>query len=314
MSTPPRVEAAGAGERASHSTIRFGFAAVAICILLLTEPVPAQTAYTDWASVDARLTSLLSGNNEQKRTALSEIRGLQTERASRLAVPALSDTDEIVRATAAASVIFLPENEARQALLPLLADKRPFVRREAAYALGSVGSRAATGDLRRVMTGDRDLEVRAAAAIAIGSIGDHSALDDLLALLSKRPKEEEEFLRRSAARSIGQIFELQFSGDTKSVTPQNFLPARFKNSGSVSAPSNWIEPQRAERIAATLAKVLGNRDEADDTRREAAFAIGATRLASAVTALSPHQHSPDPYLAEITKEALLKIENSQLRR
>src|ERR1700694_5335499 len=56
--------------------------------------------------------AIRSGSVEQKRNALYEIRNLQTESASRIAIPALSDPEAIVRATAAASIAFLPETEA----------------------------------------------------------------------------------------------------------------------------------------------------------------------------------------------------------
>src|SRR6185369_1695644 len=76
---------------------------------------------------------LRSGNTEDKREALFQIRNLRTEDASRIAVPALEDKYPIVRATAASSVLFLPKAEAAAALLPLLHDKDEFVRREGAY-------------------------------------------------------------------------------------------------------------------------------------------------------------------------------------
>ena len=57
-----------------------------------------------------------SGDTEQKREALFQIRNFQTAEASRIASPALRDADEIVRATAAFSVIFLPKEEAARSL------------------------------------------------------------------------------------------------------------------------------------------------------------------------------------------------------
>src|SRR5690349_14421179 len=81
-----------------------------------------------------------TGTTEQKRDALFQIRNLRSEIASRAAVPALTDPDAIVRATAASSVVFLPKPDAVAILAPLLADKDAFVRKEAAYALGKVES------------------------------------------------------------------------------------------------------------------------------------------------------------------------------
>jgi HEAT repeat protein len=268
----------------------------------------AQTAQDNWPQTEARLKTLLHGDSEQKRTALAEIRGLRTESASRLAAPALRDSDELVRATAAAAVVFLPPDQAVPALLPLLEDKRPFVRREAAYALGKVGHPNASASLRRKMISDRDLEVRSAAAIALGSIADPAAVIDLLSVLNKRPKEEEEFLRRSAARSVGQIFEKAATGVSATVTPQNFLPPKFKDVDTLKAPSSVIDPTIIDRAVAALSSILRSQKEAADTRREAAFALGATRQPAAATILRPYITDPDPYLAEISKEGVLKIE------
>lgn len=275
--------------------------------MLLHTGASAQSS-TNWQQTENRLIRQLSGNSEQKRTALAEIRNLETEEASRLAVRALSDDDEIVRATAAASVVFLPETEAVQALLPLLDDKKPFVRKEAAYALGKVGSTTATNRLIRTLNNDRDREVRATAAIAIGKIGDASAIDDLVATLREKPNEDNELIRRSAARSIGQVFDLHAGGTTYAVTPQNFLPPKFKELGTEKSLENLKNSVDVKTVVSVLSRTLQNPKETDDTRREAAFALGAVREDSAIAILRSHLNDPDPYLAEICREALLKIE------
>ncbi len=276
--------------------------------LILALTISGQTA-DNWPQTEARLNTLLSGDSEQKRTALFEIRNLRSENASRLAVPALRDNNEMVRATAASSVVFLPEVEARNALLPLLDDKGPFARREAAYALGNVGNWGASSRLRILLAKDRDLEVRAAAAVALGEIGDPSAIADLLGIFEKRPKEEEEFIRRSAARAVGQTFELHYTGQIEATTPQNFLSPKFKETGT--ANTDAAPPADMARVITTLSQVLRNASEADDTRREAAFALGALRQPAATAILRSYLNGPDPYLAEISKEALLKIENKE---
>jgi HEAT repeat protein len=50
-----------------------------------------------------------------------------------------------------------------------------------------------------------------------------------------------------------------------------------------------------------------NAREADDARREAAFALGAIGDASATAALQSNLDAKDYYLAQISKEALRKI-------
>ncbi len=111
---------------------------------------------------------LRNGSDEEKRDVLFQIRNLQTEEASRLAIYSLTDSSEIVRATAVSSVIFLPFDEAVQLLLPLLQEKSLFVRRETAYALGITRNPTAVNPLLQILQRDKEIEVRIAAAIALG--------------------------------------------------------------------------------------------------------------------------------------------------
>lgn len=291
---------------------RHSISLACLCIwIVLSSSAYSQNALlteTDIApALSARLSrQIATGSVEEKRSALFEIRNLRSASASRFAVPALRDTDPIVRATAAGSVVFLPKNEASSALRPLLSDKMEFVRRETAYALGDVQDRAATAELIRLMQSDKILEVRTAAAIALGKIGDATAIDSLLTILKTRPREDDEFLRRSAARSVGQIAQINVTGNPTVLTPQNFLPEKFKDLGS--SDSTGPTPQPFATAIGVLTAVLKNKDEADDTRREAAFSLGAIGDTSSVPVLQAYVSGNDPYLAEICKEALLKIE------
>jgi HEAT repeat protein len=245
-----------------------------------------------------------NGSVEEKRAALLDIRNLQSAAASAIALPGLGDKDVLVRSTAASSVVYLPKPDAARALIPLLSDRDEFVRREAAHALGEVGDPAASSGLIRLMEKDKVFEVRTSAALALGKIGDPAAVGSLAAILRKRPVEDEEFLRRNAARSIGQIGQISLTGDRTVVTPENFLPEKFKELGPAGV-QNVIGTEATE----VLITVLRNSSESDDTRREAAFALGwvgdATR---AVPALQASMSSTDPYLVEIAREALLRIE------
>ena len=254
-------------------------------------------------SLESISNDLASGNIELKRNALFQIKNLRSETASRLAIPALSDADELVRATATTAVIFLPKTEAAQVLIPLLADKATFVRGEAAFALGEVSDVSATAPLIRSLQKDSSDEVRSATAVALGKIGDATAIESLTGILKKKPSDGNEFLRRSAARSIGQIAQIVRSGKNRVVTPQNFLPAKYKE---YPHPESYFLEITPDTIN-TLLDVLKNRKEADDTRREAAFALGAIGDISSVTLLRSNLNSPDNYLAEICKEALLKL-------
>src|SRR5205823_4235934 len=170
-----------------------------------------------------------AGTTEQKRDALFQIRNLHSEEASRLAVPALTDADAAVRATAAASVVFLSGDDSARLLAPLLKDKSEFVRREAAFTLGEVGNRSSTSSLVEVLQRDKSREVRSAAAGALGKIGDPAAIDALNAVLRKNPSDDTEFIRRSAARSIGHIAQIIAGIKPEVIIPQNFLDEKYKN-------------------------------------------------------------------------------------
>ena len=232
------------------------------------------------------------------------LRSMHSEDASRIAVVALTDNTPIVRATAASSVVFLPRSEAVTALSPLLNDKDEFVRREGAFALGTVGDASAAPVLIRAMLSDKSLEVRSAAAAALGKTGNPDAVSPLVTVLSQKPSEENELIRRSAARSIGQIAQIMRSGKMQVVTPQNFLSEKYKDIDSRPSPdlsTHFKSP------VGVLIRVLENSSEVDDTRREAAFALGAIGDRSAEGVLTKYTSSTDVYLAEISKEALLKL-------
>lgn len=250
------------------------------------------------------------GSAEQKRDALLQIRRLESEAASRLAVPALHDGEEIVRATAAFSVIYLPEIEAAQNLLPLLRDKSELVRREAAYALGEVGSTSATGALLQILEKDKKREVRGAAAVALGKIGDVSAVEVLIRILSRRLKSEEEFVRRSAAKSIGQIAQAAQFHESTIIAPTSFLPEKYK---IFQYPRyEFLIEKFPVFLNATevLIQTLQNSREFQDAKREAAFALGAIGSPAALPVLRANFDDPDYYLAEISREAVIKISSA----
>jgi HEAT repeat protein len=281
-------------------------------ICLFIPAIATGQTLDDWPARSEALSQKIEhGNTEQKRDALFEIRNLRTAEASCLALPALKDGSEMVRATAAASVVFLPENEAVQALIPLLGDKAEFVRREAAYALGLVGSGLATPALLKLLQNEKVMEVRTATSVALGGTGDPAAVPQLVSTFKDRPTEENEFLRRSAARSIGQIAQIIKTGKRRVVTPQNFMPEKYKDFPAGIPVELTVGLPQFKQAVETLASVLKNKNEADDTRREAAFALGAVGDAAATATLDAAIGSTDPYLAEIAKEAKVKIESQK---
>jgi HEAT repeat protein len=246
---------------------------------------------------------LESGDAEAKRDALHRLRASESENASRIASGALDDKDEIVRATAPFSVLALPADEAAQRLLPLLKDKSEYVRREAAYALGETRSSAAVQPLLALLRSDKDYQVRCASVVALGKIGDVSAIESLNLILRQPPRDEEEFLRRAAARSIGQIAETA-------------LGKEFLNQSGIKVFNDFASQNRKNLVAefpalrssvAVLIRVLQNKEEADDAKREAAFALGEIGDAAAVRVLQSLTGAEDYYLAENSHLALKKI-------
>lgn len=270
---------------------------IAFCVFGFN--VFAQTNLETFAQIIER------GNVEQKRDVLIEIRNLANAEASRAAVPLLKNSSEIVRATAAASVIFLPKTEALENLLPLLADKSPFVRREAAYALGKIQNPSAINFLIQTFQKDKILEVKSACVVALGEIGDASAIDFLMKILQKNPQAKEEFLRRGAARSVGQIARIIQTGEAEVLTPENISKPKPETS-PINPPLVKKFPQFVPAIE-VLIQTLQNKKEFPDVKREAAFALGAIGDASAISILQNLSNAEDYYLAEIARQSLRKI-------
>lgn len=217
---------------------------------------------------------------EDRREALAHLRSMAHPAASRVALSALADPAPIVRATAAAAVLYLPAEESAASLIPLLSDKEEFVRQQAAYALGQTRSRVAVAGLIERLADKKD-SVRGAAAVALGEIAVALAAPSLSAVLSGQPvltsakkkrkskRESNPFVLRAVAHSLGQI------GDRASVP--------------------------------VLIVVLQDEKAESDVRREAAFALGVIGDAAALPALRDATTASDPYLSAAAQEAIRKI-------
>ena len=219
---------------------------------------------------------LKSEDIEDRRDALMRLGNLKRPDASRVAAAGLTDVAPMVRVTAAHAILSLPQAEAATLLLPLLQDKLEFLRREAAYALGETRSRSAVAALSSILLGDKEMGVRGAAAVALGEIGDESAVEPLSQVLAgQSPKKkkakagENEFVMRTAARSLGQI--------------------------------------KSRSAVGVLIAILSNDLVDVDVRREAATALGLIGDASAGPALQAAFTSSDPYLSEASRAALRRL-------
>lgn len=291
--------------------LRFCFFLCAFCVLAgnsLAQNFIITQEQIDWSLTKMSLEEAIkSGNAERKRNALFQIRNLKNAEASTVAVPALSDKSEIVRASAASAVVFLPPDEAVQILLPLLRDKSILVRKEAAYALGKTRNPLAVRPLVEIIRRDKIQEVKDAAAVALGEIGDVSAIEALTQILQRRPRDEEEFFRRAAAHSIGQIAQIIQINENKTITPENFLPDEFKVT-TKPVYKNLSQTFPPFRVALpVLLQALQNPREPDDVKREAAFALGTIGDDAAIPVLQANLNGKDYYLAEISREALQKL-------
>ncbi len=232
--------------------------------------------------IDNQTRRLSSVETEERRDAVTLLGSMRHHAASRAALPALHDSAGIVRATAAAAIHALPPGERAEYLIPLLADKDEFVRREVAFALGTTRHQNAVGPLVGILNSDKKDSVRGAAAVALGELRDASATLSLAQVLSpgfastvsgsskKSKKEKDLFLLRAAARSLGQI------GNT------------------IGSPA--------------LLAALQDEKTSDDVRRECAHALGLIGDAAAIPALRNALGARDPYLGEAAQEAIRQIE------
>jgi HEAT repeat protein len=226
---------------------------------------------------------LSSSEAEERRDALMRLGNLRRPEASRAAAAALNDAVPAVRVAAAHAILSLPSAEAANLLLRLLKEKDEFVRREAAFALGESRSHVGTTALIERMLRDKKPSVRGAAAVALGQIGDERALLALSEVVtgqaSKKKKTksfEEEFVVRSAVRSLGQI------------------------GSRASVPK--------------LISALQDETNAIETRREAATALGIIGDASALSALQTALVANiDPYLSEAARDAIRQINHAKTK-
>ena len=297
------------GQTARHKRYNSGVSRI-VKTLIFAGLIVFAAAFPVRAQDDGPLSAILvSGNSEQKRDALAQLRLQNSEVSSRIAARALSDPDELVRAAAIGAIGKLPASEVSAHLVPLLSDKAEFIRREAAFALGKARSVEAVTPLSNAVKNDRAPIVRAAAAAALGKIGSENGLGALAAVLRKRPGSGNEYLRRVAAHSIGEIAErVRFGSDSSGLTqttPANFLPQKYKRPVASAGPEPAL-PAFSE-VLTLLLKAAGDRRENADTRREIAFALGAIGDPAALGFLRANTASQDDYLAEICREALLKI-------
>ena len=235
------------------------------------------------AAIQQQQKRLGSGDPEEKRDALMRLAELHHASASTAAASALDDPTPLVRVAAANAVLWLPPDESARLIIPLLKDKVEFVRQEAAYALGKTHSRLAAAPLVEFLAIEKLSGPRAAAVVSLGLLKDEGGVVVLSRLIApelgssagekkKSRLEQNEFVLRAAARSLGQI--------------------------------------RSKAGVPALTSLLANEKAPIDARREAAVALGIIGDPSATNALRSQLSSPDPYLARAAYESLRKLQSN----
>lgn len=251
-----------------------------------------------------------NGSTEEKRDAIYQIKLIKTPETSQIAVFALRDSNEIVRANAAQSIVYLPAEEVLTFLSPLLRDKSVLVRKETVYALGKTKNPNAVQLFLNTFQREKNIEVKSAITMSLGEIGDISAVNSLLNLLKNKPKDNEIFLRRAIVRSIGQIAQFQQVGNNYIVTPESFLPDKYNDLVNLKYTNLTERFQVYNQVIPVLVSILQNSKESDDVKREAAFALGTIGNISALSSLQSSLNSNDYYLVKICQEAIQKIKSA----
>jgi HEAT repeat protein len=142
---------------------------------------------------------LRSSDEQDRLTAVEGLSELGSGEAISLLISACSDHSERVRALAITKLGLLGDSRAVLTLTSALgADKKPFVRKSAAYALARYRTNEATSALSRALT-DKDAEVRGAAAVTLADNPDPSSIPSLISALT----DKSEFVRGQAARALG---------------------------------------------------------------------------------------------------------------
>ena len=155
------------------------------------------------SDVESQITDLTrklrSSDEEERRDAVTQLAALNTRLAADALRSALDDASEQVRAQAITGLASIGDSSIAPAIAARLAqDKRPFVRKTAAYALGRLANLSTTPALVSALK-DKDDEVRGVAAVALGQYKDPTAI----AALSQSLADKNDFVRAHAAHALG---------------------------------------------------------------------------------------------------------------
>ncbi len=178
-----------------------------LSILLLAAPLLAQDE--DTAAIEEKKRKLLQDEKQEKgfpellQPEINIEPGMNIEWGINIKFPQIENPKEINN---------------QKFLLPLLRDENPWIRAEAAKALGEIGSQAAAPSLSKCLKRDKNPYVRYRAAWALGEIGGEESLSALKKALKK---EEDLQVKGMIEKSIKKIESGHFI--SPEVEYQNFL-------------------------------------------------------------------------------------------
>ena len=142
---------------------------------------------------------LKSAGQEERIEAALNLGHLEGSAATSALASALSDRSPLVRAVVLAGLANRTDASAAPLIAGrLTADKDPFVRKAAAYALSRYAGPERTAALIAALK-DKDLEVRGAAAVSLADHPDVTAIEALVIALSDKAG----FVRAQAAHALG---------------------------------------------------------------------------------------------------------------
>lgn len=271
--------------------MRIVFASL-VALLALGAAAPALAL--EWPDVADIVTRDLSSDDVPTRLAAARrIYTLGRGRGGPLALAALDDADDDVRAAAADAAVRLRAAGATERVASWVGASDARLRRKACEVAGAMPSAAAIGVLARAL-GDPEIAVREAAARALGRQGSPDAVTPLLGRLDDASPEV-----RVAV--VGALAELH---DSRAVVP---LVGKIGDSSPDvrRAVARALGELGDARAASRLVTAL--RDANVEVRREAIGAIGLLRATDTVDAIVPFAADRTPAVRLAALHALAEI-------
>jgi HEAT repeat protein len=204
----------------------------------------------------------------------------------------------------------LKRPEASRAAVSALNDAEPIVRVTAAHAIASLPS-AESAALLIPLLKDKLEFVRREAARALGETRSRSAVSALTESLSS---DKEAGVRAAVATALGQI------GDEAAVPALSQIlsgaPTKKKSKARANefvlrAAAQALGEIRSPAAVDVLIASLANEANPGDVRRAAATALGLIGDSAALPALQAALQSDDPYLSEAARQAMRQLRSSK---